>query len=173
MKKLSILAFIGIVGLLSVMSSCKKETAVTPTPSYNYDNTDVKTMIKLSNKDLYNRMYGGGKEPSTIIYVEHGYNQPPTFDDCEENPAAICGIVIIVNHDIVAPDSTVTTTSTTASSAVVSIDGIDYTYNAANKGDAILVIAKPDAPKSYDIKNLSIKSIDGVGTKEFTYEIYP
>jgi len=176
MKKLSMIAIIGTIGLVSVMSSCKKEASVTPIPHYCYDNTDMKTMIKLSNKNLYERMYGGGKEPGTIVYIEHGFNMPPTFDDCQENPSAICGIVIIINGPdgplTAVSDSTTTQPPIYATSAVMNIDGIDYTYSAAHKGDAILVLAKPDAPVAYDIKNVSITSIDGVGTKNISYEIY-
>ncbi len=176
MKKLSMLAVIGTMSLVSVMSSCKKEAAVTPIPHYSYDNTDMKTMIKLSNKNLYERMYGGGKEPGTVVYIEHGFNMPPTFDDCQENPSAICGIVIIINGPdgplTAVADSTGTPPPTYASSAVMNIDGIDYNFSAAHKGDAVLVMAKPDAPVAYDIKNVSITTVDGVGTKNISYEIY-
>ena len=171
MKKLSIFTLISCVSLLTLVSSCKKESPLTPVAKYGYDNNDVKSMIKIANKNLYNRIYSS-KAPSTTIYITHGLLIDPAFE-CLDYPPAICSIVIVIDGGHPVDSLAVSTPpegSTYASSATLSIDNTNYSYTAVKPGDATLILAKQASPVAYDIKSVSI--IDVNGKKDISYEIF-
>ena len=159
MKKLTIFAFIGAFALVSIISSCKKESGPLAKPTY--DKSDLKSIIKLSNPNVYHRLYGGLKTTGTIVYVTHGVLKDPAFE-CLENPSVICSVVVISTGG--------REESTGGDPIVVPLDSGSYSFSSTNPGDGVLILAKDNAPVSYDIKNVSIT--DASGTPTISYATY-
>ena len=159
MKKLTIFAFIGAFALVSIISSCKKESGPLAKPSY--DKSDLKSIIKLANPTLYKNIYSGLKTTTTTIYITYGVLKDPAFE-CLENPSVICSVVVIKTG---SKDD-----SSGGDPIVIPLNGGDYTYTSTNPGDGVLILAEDSTPVSYDIKSVNIT--DASGTPTISYATY-
>ena len=159
MKKIKNLGMYAVIGVLGLISSCKKEATQLPSPSY--DKTNLRSMIKIANPSVYNKIYGGLKTTSSTIYVTHGILKSSS-SECLESPSTICSVVVTT--------TTKREASTGGDPIVLPIDGENYTYNSDGQAGAVLILATDNVPTSLNIK--SVKITDNNGNSDISYETY-
>ncbi len=159
MKKIKNLGMYAVIGVLGLISSCKKETTHLPTPSY--DKTNLRSMIKIANPTVYNKLYGGLKTTTSTVYVTHGILKSAS-SECLESPSTICSVVVIT--------TTCREASTGGDPIVLPIDGQNYSYNSDGKVGAVLILATDNVPTSLNVKSVNIT--DENGNSAISYETY-
>ncbi len=159
MKKINTIALICTAAVALTVSSCSKEPLAQPKGVCSYDNTDVKSIIKAANPELYTRMYENKQEPGTITIIK-GYHD--AGGNCTDEIDEICSIIVVTTHPALTIQDSI--------SLYDSNPNINLSFNA--KGDAVLIEAKPDAPTSADVRTVDI-TVDANGNKTISYVPFP
>jgi len=163
------IALIGTVCILSFVGCNKKnENVVSPIPKFSYDNTNLKTILRLSGKKNYDRVYGhatskdqnGG--PIVEILIEKGiYVGGQAFDSNCKDYDAICQIVVTTTYPPKSGilDSTVTGTSATGIPVYNASDSLSLSFNVLGQGT--LIQAQPDSVVSIDVQSVNVTPMSG------------
>ncbi len=159
MKKLTLFALTGAAVVTALMSSCTKDTAaIKPTPKFNYDNKDLKTVIKLANPNLYEKMFVQKDIIDRTVLVIKGANDG--FGNCDDGDC-ICTVIVITTYPGLTANDSINVTGNSP----------NVTLSFAQSGDGALILATPDSPKYIDPAKLSITTLMD-GRKRITYVPY-